>query len=106
MRPFHLLIAGLPAVVIATFCLPASAHADSLSCTSINGATRCIGSDGLDCRSEDGRMVCAPGAKGSCEIVGGMVMCNNGGVSQSFRIAPSHRRAPDDDASKRSPSTE
>ena len=65
-----------------------SARADSLSCSSANGVTRCTGSDGLDCSTVDGRMVCAPGAKGSCETQGDQIVCRNGSVTQTFRTGP------------------
>ena len=68
--------------------LAVAARADSLSCSSVNGVTRCIGSDGLDCQTVEGRMVCAPGSKGSCETAQGVTTCRNGGGSQSFRTSP------------------
>jgi hypothetical protein len=98
MRQLHLLIAVAAALFGCSLTFPSAARADSLSCTSVNGTTRCIGSDGLDCHSENGRMVCAPGAKGSCETIGGTVTCYNGGATQSFRTSPSPPRKPDNDA--------
>jgi hypothetical protein len=65
-----------------------AARADSLSCASANGVTRCTGSDGLDCHTVDGRMVCAPGSKGSCETVGEVTICRNGSVTQTLRTGP------------------
>jgi hypothetical protein len=76
------------------FCSP-SARADSLSCSSVNGVTRCTGSSGLDCHTVDGRMVCAPGTKGGCETVGEVTTCHNGSVTQTLRTGPSAPGKPD-----------
>jgi hypothetical protein len=82
------LFAAAAALVLAWVAAPASARVDSLSCASVNGVTRCVGSDGLDCRTVDGRMVCAPGSSGSCETDGQWTTCRNGGAIQRFRTAP------------------
>src|SRR5579862_300150 len=101
MRQLPVLVAAFAALLIGPVAFSASAKAGSLSCTSVNGATRCVGSDGLDCHSEAGRMVCAPGAKGSCDTVGEMVVCKNGGATQTFRAGPWGPRQPDDDTLQR-----
>jgi len=98
MPQLHLFIAVTTALIIGWLAFSPSASADSLSCTSVNGATHCVGSNGLDCHSDGGRMVCAPGAKGSCETVGEMVVCKNGGATQSFRAGPWGPRKPEDEA--------
>ena len=92
--------ASVALALVALFCSP-SARADSLSCASVNGVTRCTGSDGLDCSTVEGRMVCAPGAKGSCETVGDRIICRNGGVTQTLRSGPLQPRKPNEPDEKR-----
>src|SRR5579883_2124579 len=94
MRMTSLLITALSLWILASGVPAASARADSLSCRSVNGETRCVGSGGLDCRTIDGRMVCAPGTKGSCVIAGGTVTCRNGNVTQTFRSGRKPREEP------------
>ena len=94
-------VASVALVLVALFCSP-SARADSLSCASVNGVTRCTGSGGLDCRTVEGRMVCTPGAKGSCETVGDRIICRNGGVTQTLRTGPLQPPKPDKPDERRS----
>lgn len=96
MRQPHLALVAAFALIIP-FSLFATSHADTLSCTSVNGVTQCIGSGGLDCRTIEGRMVCAPGSKGHCDTEAGMMTCTNGRVRQSFKTAsPSPARRNDE----------
>jgi len=87
---------GVASVALALVGLfsSSSARADSLSCASVNGVTRCTGSAGLDCHTVEGRMVCAPGAKGSCATVGDRIICRNGGVTQTLRSSPAQPPTP------------
>jgi hypothetical protein len=85
MRQLYLLAAAAPALITGFLFFSAATRADTLSCSSVNGVTQCIGSDGLDCRTIEGQMVCAPGAKGRCETAAGVTTCTNGTVRQSFR---------------------
>jgi hypothetical protein len=87
MRQFRPLAAATSALILGFLHFATPASADTLSCSSVNGVTQCIGSDGLDCRTIEGRMICAPGAKGHCETVAGMTTCTNGNVRQSFKTA-------------------
>jgi hypothetical protein len=107
MRMTSLLITALSLWILASSVPAASARADSLSCRSVNGETRCVGSGGLDCRTIDGRLVCAPGAKGSCAIADGTVTCRNGNVTQTFRSGrmphEGLKDAPEEEDSGRSP---
>jgi len=86
-------VASVALALVGLFSSP-PARADSLSCASANGVTRCTGSGGLDCRTVEGRMVCAPGAKGSCETVGDRIICRNGGVAQTLRSGPTQPPKP------------
>lgn len=94
-------VASVALTLVALFCTP-PARADSLSCASVNGVTRCTGSGGLDCRTIEGRMVCAPGAKGSCETLGDRIICRNGGVTQTLRTGPLQPPRPDEPDERRS----
>jgi hypothetical protein len=95
------LLAVLVAASIAGYLsFSMSSRADTLSCTSVNGVTQCIGSDGLDCRTVEGRMVCAPGSKGHCETIAGVTTCTNGDVRQSFRTGSQNTGRRNDDAAK------
>jgi hypothetical protein len=85
MRQLYLVAAATPALLTGFLFFSTPTCADTLSCSSVNGVTHCIGSDGLDCHTTDGRMVCAPGSKGHCETVAGVTTCTNGTVRQSFR---------------------
>jgi hypothetical protein len=88
-------------LVVGLLYVSPAARADSLSCASANGVTRCTGSDGLDCQTVDGHMVCAPGSKGRCETIAGETICTNGSVTQSFRTGPKGPGKPNDDGQKR-----
>ena len=85
MRQLYLVAAATPALLTGFLFFSTPTRADTLSCSSVNGVTHCIGSDGLDCHTTGGRMVCAPGSKGHCETVAGVTTCINGTVRQSFR---------------------
>ena len=100
MRQLHLIAATASASITLCLFFSAPIRADSLSCSSVNGVTRCVGSDGLDCRGIAGRMVCSPDAKGHCETVAGVTTCSNGNVRQSFRTSAPTRRQRDDDSEK------
>jgi hypothetical protein len=94
-------VPAVASALIAGFLFfPMPTNADTLSCSSVNGATRCVGSDGLDCHTVEGRMVCAPGAKGHCETVGDVTTCTNGSVRQSFRTGPPNPAPPDDNPAR------
>ena len=97
MRQLGLFAVATSALIIGFLRFSAPTRADTLSCSSVNGVTRCIGSDGLDCRTIEGRMVCAPGSKGHCETVAGMTTCINGSVRQSFRTEAQDSPRRDDD---------
>src|ERR1700744_2744063 len=84
MRQLYL-FAATSALIAGFLFSPASTRAETLSCSSVNGVTHCIGSDGLDCHTIDGHMVCEPEAKGHCETVSGVTTCTNGNIRQSFR---------------------
>ncbi len=88
MPKLHLLTAASAALIIGYLFSTPAPRAESLSCASANGVTRCSGSGGLDCQTVEGRMVCAPGAKGSCETTGEVTVCRNGSVTQTFRTGP------------------
>jgi hypothetical protein len=97
MRQLRPLAAATATLILGFLYLATPTRADTLSCSSVNGVTQCIGSDGLDCRTIEGRMVCAPGAKGHCETVAGMTTCINGNVRQSFKTTPPPtQRTPDE----------
>jgi hypothetical protein len=96
MRKFSIVAAVFAVVVVGAWLSPPAAQADSLSCSSVNGMTRCTGSDGLDCHTVEGHMVCAPGSKGSCETVGETTTCRNGSVMQTLRTGPADPDETDD----------
>jgi hypothetical protein len=88
MRQFYLLTTTTSALITGFLFFCAPTRADTLSCSSANGVTQCVGSGGLDCQTIQGRMVCAPGSKGHCEIEAGVMTCFNGNVRQSLRTVP------------------
>lgn len=98
-RPYPLAVISL-AVILGSLHVPSAAHAESLSCTSVNGVTRCVGSGGLDCRTVDDRMVCLPGSKGHCETIAGVTTCTNGDVTQRLHTMPRPASEPDENAQK------
>jgi hypothetical protein len=100
MSKLLLSTAAAAALVVGALYFSLAAHADSLSCASANGVTRCTGSDGLDCQTVEGRMVCAPGSKGRCETIDGATICTNGTVTQSFRTGPKGPGKPNDEDRK------
>jgi hypothetical protein len=100
MRQLYPVAAATSALITGFLVFSTPTHADTLSCSSVNGVTHCIGSDGLDCHTTDGRMVCAPGSKGHCETVAGVTTCINGNVRQSFRTGPQRPTQQNDDAEK------
>lgn len=100
MRQVYLFAAAASALIAGFSFFSMPTRADTLSCSSVNGVTRCVGSNGLDCRTIEGRMVCAPGSKGHCETVGGVTTCTNGNVRQSVRTEAPNPPQRDDDAEK------
>jgi hypothetical protein len=100
MCQLRFLPAVASALIVGFLLFSMPTRADTLSCSSVNGVTRCIGSDGLDCRTVEGRMVCAPGSKGHCEMVGNVTTCTNGGVRQSFRTGPPYLAHRNDNPAK------
>jgi hypothetical protein len=100
MHQLYTLAATAPALIAGCLLFITPTRADTLSCSSVNGVTQCIGSGGLDCRTIAGRMTCAPGSKGHCETGDGVTICTNGNVRQSFRTGSPKPMQQDDGGAK------
>jgi hypothetical protein len=101
MRQLYTLTAAASVLIAGCLLFVTPSRADTLSCSSVNGVTQCIGSDGLDCRTIAGRMICAPGSKGHCETVAdGITTCTNGNVRQSLKTGSPKPRQRDNDGAK------